>query len=45
MGYKNRVCSFEDRNHTIIKISYIGNELKPDISIDKSRLDTIKMIV
>ena len=45
MGYKYRVCPFEDRNHTIIKINYIGNEVKPDISIDKSRLDTIKMIV
>ena len=45
MGYKHRVCPFEDRNHTIIKISYIGNEVKPHISIDKSRLDTIKMIV
>ena len=41
MGYKYRVYPFEDGNYAIVEINYIGNEVKPDISIDKSRLDII----
>ena len=41
MGYKYRVCPFEDGNYAIVEINYIGNNMKPDINIDKSRLDTI----
>ena len=41
MGYKYRVCPFEDGNYAIVEINYIGNDMKPDTNIDKSRLDTI----
>ena len=41
MGYKYRVCPFEDGNYAIVEINYIGNNMKPDTNIDKSRLDTI----
>ena len=40
MVYKYRVCPFEDGNYAIIEINYIGNDMKPNIDIDKSRLDT-----
>ena len=40
MGYKYRVCPFEDENYAIVEINYIGNDMKPNIDIDKSRLDT-----
>ena len=41
MGYIYRVCPFEDGNYAIVEINYIGNDTKPNIDIDKSRLDTI----
>ena len=41
MGYKYRVCPFENGNYAIIEINYIGNDVKPDINIDKRRLDVI----
>ena len=40
-GYKYRVCPYEDGNYVIVEINYIGNDVKPDINIDKSRLDVI----
>ena len=40
MSYKYRVCPFEDENYGIVEINYIGNDMKPNIDIDKSRLDT-----
>ena len=40
MSYKYRVCPFEDENYAIVEINYIGNDMKPNIDIDKSRLDT-----
>ena len=40
MGYKYRVWPLEDRNYAIVEINYIGNDMKPNINIDKSRLDT-----
>ena len=41
MGYKYRVCPFEDVNYAIGEINYIGNDMKPNTNIDKSRLDII----
>ena len=41
MGYKYCACPFEDGNYAIAEINYIGNDTKPNIDIDKSRLDTI----
>ena len=41
MGYKYRVFPFENGNYAIIEINYIGNDVKPDINIDKRRLDVI----
>ena len=41
MVYKYRVCPFEDGTYEIIEINYIGNDTKPNIDIDKIRLDTI----
>ena len=41
MDYKYRVCPFEDGNYAIVEINYIGNDTKPNIDVDKSRLDTI----
>ena len=31
-----------DGNYAIVVIKYIGNDMKPNINIDKSRLDTIQ---
>ena len=31
-----------DGNYAIVEIKYIGNDMKPNINIDKSRLDTIQ---
>ena len=39
MGYKYRACPFEDGNYAIVEINYVGNDMKPDINIHKSRLD------
>ena len=41
IGYKYRVCPFQDGNYAIAVINYIGNDRKPNIDIDKSRLDII----
>ena len=41
MGYKYSVSSFEDGNHAIKEINYIGNDMKPIIDIYKSILDAI----
>ena len=41
MGYKYGVWPFEDEHYAIVEINYIGNDMKPDIRIDKSGLDTI----
>ena len=41
MGYEYRVCPFEDGNYAIVEKKYIGNDIKPIIDIDKSRLDVI----
>ena len=41
MGYKYCAWPFEDGNYAIVEINYIGNDMKPDISIDKSGLDTV----
>ena len=41
MGYRYCVCPFEDGNFAIAEINYIGNDIKPIIDIDKSRLDII----
>ena len=41
MGYKYRACLFEDGNYAIVEVNQIGNDVKPDINIDKSRLDVI----
>ena len=32
---------FEDGNYAIVEINYIGIDMKPNIDIDNSRLDTI----
>ena len=41
MGYKYRVCPFENGNYAIVEINYLGNDVKPDINIDKRRLEVI----
>ena len=41
MGYKFRVCSFEDGNYATVEMHYIENDMKPNINIDESRLDAI----
>ena len=42
MGYKYRYkYPFEDGNYAIVEINYIGNDIKPNIDIYKSRLDVI----
>ena len=41
IGYKYRVCPFEDGNYAIVEINYIGNNTKPKIDIDKKRSDII----
>ena len=40
MGYKYRVCPFEDGNYARAQ-NYIDNDRNSNITIDKSRLDTI----
>lgn len=41
IGYKYRVCPFEDGKYAIVKIEYTDSNKKPNIKIDKSRLDII----
>ena len=41
MGYKYRICPFGDGNYAIVEINYIGNDMKPDINIDRTRIDVI----
>ena len=41
MGYKYRVCPFENGNYAIVEVNYLGNDVKPDINIDKRRLEVI----
>ena len=41
MGYKFRVCPFEDGNYATVEMHYIENDMKPNINIDESRLDAI----
>ena len=41
MGYEYRVRPSEDGNYPIVELNYIGNDVKADINIDKSRLDVI----
>ena len=41
MGYNNGVCPFEDGNYAVLEINYTDNDMKPNININKSRLDTI----
>ena len=41
MGYKYLLSRFEEGNYSIVEINYIGNDTKPNIDIDKSRLDII----
>ena len=40
MEYKYPVSPFEDGNYAIVETNDIGNYMKPNINIDKSRLDT-----
>ena len=32
---------FDDGNYAIVEINYIGTDMKPNIDLDKSRLDAI----
>ena len=41
LGYKYSACPFDDGNYVIVEINYIGNDMKPIIDIEKSRLDII----
>ena len=41
MGYKFRVCPFEDGNQAKVEIHCIENDMKPNINIGKRRLDAI----
>ena len=41
IGYKYRVCLFEDGKYAIVKIEYTDSKKKPNKKIDKSRLDII----
>ena len=42
MGYKYRYkYPFEDGNYAIVEINYIGNDIKANTDICKSRLDVI----
>ena len=41
IGYKYRVCPFEDGKYAIVKIEYTDTNKKPNIEIDKNRLDII----
>ena len=41
MGYKYRLCRFEDGNYAIVEINYIRNDKNLNINIYKSELDTI----
>ena len=45
MGYKYCVCPFEDGNYAMVGISYIGDNTKPNIDIDKSRLDNVMNVI
>ena len=37
MSYKYCVCPFEGGNYNIVEINYIGNNMKPNIEIDRGR--------
>ena len=42
MGYKyGYKYPFDDGNYAIVEINHIGNDIKPNIDIYKSRLDVI----
>ena len=41
IGYKYRVCPFEDGKYAILKIEHTDTNKKPNIEIDKNRLDII----
>ena len=41
MSYKYCVCPFEGGNYNIVEINYIGNNMKPNIEIDRGRWNVI----
>ena len=41
IGYKHRVCPFEEGNYSIAEINYFGNDVEANIEIDRGRLDVI----